>query len=325
LMARTMLNPVVFSKPINKASPKADISDLQEALRMFGYYHGVVSGDFDAETREALKVFQVDEGVLPNANVPGAGNFGPKTMQALKSKVQNFNDTVLKEQNRLRGNLAELSSGLGKKDSGDKVYKMQQMLWELGYYKGVLNSRYDSATMDAVYVFQKDNGIVQNEWQSGAGFYGKQTHTALVAAVDRRIEKLMKNPSEMEVYIPAKVELPTLAALTVSDPGTVRQPLAFGLEFGPMPDPVPASAPSSGLDRDLSLGDRGDDVVTLQKILIRQGFLAQGLATGTFGEKTEKSLVKFQLENGIIQNASQSGAGAGKLGPKTRAKINSIL
>jgi len=37
LMARTLLNPQTFTNRSQKASPKADIADLQEALRMFGF------------------------------------------------------------------------------------------------------------------------------------------------------------------------------------------------------------------------------------------------------------------------------------------------
>lgn len=317
LMARTLLNPVTFSKPITKASPKADIDDLQEALRMFGYFHGAVTGVFDSETREALKIFQVAEGVLPNPNIPGSGNFGPKTQKALKSKIENFNDTVLKEQGRLRGNLADLAAGLGKKDEGSRVYSMQQILWELGYFKGELNGKYDADTMDAVFAFQKENGILSNEWEKGAGYYGQKTHTALVAAVDRRIEKLVKMPAEMQVWVPAKVDLPKLSALSASGLGTHREPLAFGLKI------EPKTLPAFRFSTDLSLGSKGEEVQKLQTFLIGQGFLAQGLNTGTFGEKTEKALIQFQLNKKIVQSTDQSGVG--KVGPKTRALLNSML
>ena len=320
LMARTMLNPSVFSAPITKASPKANISDLQEALRMFGYYHGEVSGEYNADTRQAVTVFQISEGILQNEKAIGAGNLGPKTLATLKSKIENFNSTVLKEQSRLKDNLSELSVGLGKKDNGDKVYRMQQMMWELGYYKGELNGKYDSATMDAVFKFQKDNGIVQSDREQGAGFYGKKTHEALVAAVDQKIEKLMKYPSEMQVWVPSEVDLPTVSTLSFAETALPHSTLGFDLKI------VAAKASissSKAFAKDLALGDKGEDVKLLQTVLIQQKLLAKGLDSGTFGEKTEKALIQLQLKKGIIQNTQQTGAGVA--GPKTRKLLNSLI
>jgi len=68
--------------------------------------------------------------------------------------------------------------------------------------------------MDSVFRFQKDQGIVQSESQSGAGYFGNKTCDALAAAVNRRIEKIEKYPSEMQVYVPAKISLPQLAELS---------------------------------------------------------------------------------------------------------------
>lgn len=316
LTARTLLNPTVFSKPITKASPKANISDLQEALRMFGMYHGEVSGVYNADTRQAVLVFQISEGILQSENATGAGNLGPKTLSALKSKIENFNSTVLKEQSRLRGNLAELASGLGKNETGDRVYRMQQMLWELGYYKATLNGKYDSATMDAVFEFQKANGIVRSDREQGAGFYGKKTHQALVAAVDQKIEKLMKYPTEMQVWVPAKIDLPKINNLTLTGTAPSHSVLSFDLKF------EAAKASTSAFEKDLSKGDKGDTVQKLQALLIKQGFLAKGLDSGTFGEKTEKALILFQVKKGIVKNEHQTGAGIA--GPKTRAALAKI-
>ncbi len=317
LMARTMLNPSIFSKPITKASPKASISDLQEALRMFGYYHGEVSGEYNSDTRQAVTVFQISEGILISEKSFGAGNLGPKTLSTLKSKIENFNSIVLKEQARLKDNLSELSVGLGKKDNGNKVYRMQQMLWELGYFKGPLSGKYNSVTMDAVFNFQKANGVVQTTYDSGAGYYGKKTHQALVAAVDRKILNLMKYPSEMQVWVPADIDLPSVRQLTLGPVFMPRSPLAFNLKTETQTVAIPV------FSKDLALGDKGDSVLKLQRILIRQGFLAKGLETGTFGVKTEKALIQLQLKKGIVTHAAQTGAGV--VGPKTRNLLNSLI
>ena len=230
LKSKTLINPKVFTKPITKASSQTSIRELQEALRLFGYYNGEVNGMYTDTTRKAVLAFQISEGVIPHKDAVGAGYFGPKTRETLKTKSENFNSKVVKEQERLQGNVSALAVGLGKNSTGDEVYRLKQMLWELSYYKGNLDGNYDIQLMDAVFEFQKDNNILSDEWDRGAGYYGKQTHQALAAAVDRKIEKLTKYPVEMQVWVPAKVELPKLETLTAPSQRTERK-LSFGLDF----------------------------------------------------------------------------------------------
>lgn len=219
LTARSFVDPNVFTKPITPRSSKADISELQEALRMFGYYHGAVDGEYNDNLSNAVLTFQLFEGVIPNENSAGAGYFGPKTREALKTKTENFNSKIVKEQKRVSDNIAMLNSGLGKRSRGDDVKNVQQMLWELGYYKGEFHGDYNSETIDAVFRFQKDYDVIQNDWESGAGYFGKKTYTALVAAMDERLEKIKKYPLEMQIWVPAKIILPELVDLDIkSDP-----------------------------------------------------------------------------------------------------------
>lgn len=65
--------------------------------------------------------------------------------------------------------------------------------------------------------------------------------------------------------------------------------------------------------KDLKLGDRGNDVTELQKVLIAEGFLNSD-ATGYFGAMTKTALMKWQVKNGL--------PGTGFFGPLSRAKLN---
>jgi len=315
LKAKTLINPQVFTKPITKTSSKTSIRELQEALRLFGYYHGAVDGVYDDETRKAVLTFQLDEGVIPNAYAVGAGYFGPKTRKALKTKSENFNSRVLKEQKRLRDNVQALTVGLGKKSHGDEVYKVQQMLWELGYYRGALNGDYNAVTIDAVLEFQKDHGVVQNAWELGAGYFGKRTHQALVAAVDQRAEKIAKYPVAMQIWVPARIDLPKLTQLNIDAP-LIKNPLSFDLKFK-------KTTKNPTFSQILSLKDRGSEVARLQNVLIKEGHLASGLDTGYFGYKTQEALIQFQIAYGIVKKNIDPGAGIA--GPKTRAVLNSLI
>lgn len=318
LKGKTLINPQTFTQPITKASPKTSIRDLQEALRLFGFYKGEVNGVYTSDTRAAVLAFQVSEGVIPHKNAVGAGYFGPKTQKALKTKSENFNSKVTKEQSRLRDNIKTLTVGLGKSAKGDKVESLQQMLWELGYYRADLNGVYDAMMIDAVLDFQKDYGVVKNDWEYGAGYFGKKTHEALVAAVDEKAKKIASYPLEMQVWVPAKVDLPKLNHFDSNLIMPGRSHLTFDPNF------VSFHKPTKKLFvTDIDLNDRGLIVTRMQDVLIKKGFLTNGLNTGYFGAKTQKALIQFQLDQGLIK--SQNSAGAGRVGPKTRALLNTYL
>lgn len=65
----------------------------------------------------------------------------------------------------------------------------------------------------------------------------------------------------------------------------------------------------------LSYGDRGEDVLQLQKILVLKGFLTAN-PNGVFGPATVAALKRFQLANGL--------GTAGVVGPGTRSLLNKI-
>ncbi|MBI2592548.1 MAG: peptidoglycan-binding protein [Candidatus Colwellbacteria bacterium] len=90
------------------------------------------------------------------------------------------------------------------------------------------------------------------------------------------------------------------------------------------PSAVPSAAiPSSGsYTQPLSQGSKGGDVTALQNLLKSEGVYPEGLVTGYFGNLTQKAVGKFQEKYGI---ADSNNPGYGFVGPKTRAKINSLL
>jgi peptidoglycan hydrolase-like protein with peptidoglycan-binding domain len=321
MRSRTVQNPEVFNKPITQTSNKQNIQELQEALIMFGYYHGAIDGVYNDKTRKAVLTFQLVEGVIASENDAGAGNFGPKTTATLKKKLEEFNAEVTREIARLQANQEMLISNLGKKSSGEDVVALQRMLWELGYYHGALNGEYNSETINAVFEFQKTQGILDSEWDSGAGFYGKKTHTALTTAVNKKIESVGEYPMQMQTWVPAKKDLPLIASLEPPQKNMERQTLSFAPELMNTKVVQPAAS-AQLLTGDLDLNDRGENVVILQNILIKNGYLSAGLNTGYFGYKTKTAVLAFQLEKGIV--SSEYGLGAGRAGPRTRAALNSL-
>lgn len=76
-------------------------------------------------------------------------------------------------------------------------------------------------------------------------------------------------------------------------------------------------------EKDLEVGMKSDEVVKLQLILKDMGFFpANQECTGYYGGITSKSVLDFQLKYSIVQ--SKDDLGAGRFGPKTREKMNSL-
>ncbi|MBI4090929.1 MAG: peptidoglycan-binding protein, partial [Candidatus Komeilibacteria bacterium] len=75
------------------------------------------------------------------------------------------------------------------------------------------------------------------------------------------------------------------------------------------------------ISKNLSLGNRGSDVVQLQNFLIAQGDLASGNNTGYFGRLTQAAAKKFQCRNNIVCSGFPATTGYGAVGPRTRATI----
>ncbi|TSD03894.1 MAG: peptidoglycan-binding domain 1 protein [Parcubacteria group bacterium Greene0714_36] len=70
--------------------------------------------------------------------------------------------------------------------------------------------------------------------------------------------------------------------------------------------------------KNLKLGDRNDEVRTLQQLLARDtAIYPEGLATGLFGPATQRAVKKFQEKYGIQQ--------LGIVGPQTRAKLAEVF
>ena len=79
-------------------------------------------------------------------------------------------------------------------------------------------------------------------------------------------------------------------------------------------------------DRILFLGARGEDVRRLQQFLAQfPDLYPEGLLTGYFGPFTESAVKKFQEKYGIVSSGASDTTGYGRIGPKTKSKLNELL
>lgn len=66
---------------------------------------------------------------------------------------------------------------------GEDVKRLQQFLNQLGYFNGEINGYFGDDTRMAIYVFQKDKGLVQDIADLGAGHFGPATREVLEDAI----------------------------------------------------------------------------------------------------------------------------------------------
>lgn len=72
------------------------------------------------------------------------------------------------------------------------------------------------------------------------------------------------------------------------------------------------------VSKNLALGDRNDEVNTLQQLLAQDtGVYPEGIVSGFFGPATQRAVKRFQAKYGITQ--------LGNVGPQTRAKLQELF
>ena len=106
------------------------VAQLQQGLRVLGYYEGDVTGVYDDATREAVAALQRDLGL------PDTGEYDEATDAAVRERL-----------------------GTGRATLTATTVQLQQALTDLGYYDGPIDGRYSAAVIAAVKAFQRDLGV----------------------------------------------------------------------------------------------------------------------------------------------------------------------
>ena len=71
----------------------------------------------------------------------------------------------------------------------ENIKIVQNLLLRLNAYTGTIDGVYDDDFIDAIFQFQKTNGIVQNRTDDGAGIYGPKTRAMLKALLSGELNK----------------------------------------------------------------------------------------------------------------------------------------
>lgn len=218
------------------------------------------------------------------------------------------------------------SSGLSLGDQGDQVRALQEELNKLNYYKGEIHGIYDELTQHATFKFQQSQGLVGSASNAGAGIFGPKTMDRLNEIISaRNYTKVLVAAATYEkeqAVIIAQAEAEAEAdavAVAVAEVETEAEPV---VEVA-MEEEVVTVEDKALLASELDFGIVSADVRKLQEFLRDQGYYNGVLITNYFGPITKDALIAFQLDNNLISDAEDIGAG--RVGPGTMKIINNYL
>lgn len=318
---------------IRKDSKGAAVSKLQTRLKELGYYTGDITGTCNADTVDAIKLFEGRHGLVADGEMDSADQqilFGATAMDASVQITPTPAPT-----------LAPPTKTLRRGDKDEEVKSLQQRLKDLGYYTGSVTGTYNAATETAVKDFQKKSQITAD------GVCGPVTRTVLygvnaIYAVPTAVPVASVAPGTDATYPPITQD--NVIIIRAGSMGEIvlrlqkrLQELGYytsrldGVYLTDDMEAVRAFQKASGLKVDgkagydtqtalysenairgnasagatdaatvssLRYGSEGTAVTTLQNQLITLGYLA-GSADGKFGRNTKSALMAFQKANGL--------------------------
>ena len=201
--ARYANNPVATANPdaqrtLSLGMTGNDVYALQERLIELRYLSGVADGVFGAETQEALKAFQRNNGLTAD------GTAGASTFKKMAGSCRAASNTTP----------TPVPSGkvvLREGDEGESVYILQARLFELGYYNGRIDGRFSAETTEAVKAFQRANGLGVD------GIAGKGTQGKLESGQAIPAEDVQDDGTDGEEQPEFEPEAPKLDTLRMGD------------------------------------------------------------------------------------------------------------
>ena len=138
---------------LSKGDKNDDVKRLQERLIELGYLTGTADGYFGDGTAAAVKGFEKEYG---HAQTGIATEELQKYLYSDSAKYNSKSEVAV--------SYSTLSSGA----TGTAVSNLQQQLFMLGYYDGEITGRYDTATINAVKLYQEVKGLTKTGSASSA-------------------------------------------------------------------------------------------------------------------------------------------------------------
>ena len=128
----------------------SEVLRLQQRLQQLGYYTSSLDSYCDADDAAAIRLFQKKNGLTQDG------------IAGYDTQVLLYSDSAVMYNGNLAGSLTMSYEALKKGMTGDAVKQLQNRLIELKYLTGKADGVYGTSTAEAVYYFQKANGLVRD-------------------------------------------------------------------------------------------------------------------------------------------------------------------
>jgi peptidoglycan hydrolase-like protein with peptidoglycan-binding domain len=135
---------------IKRGTVGSAVLRLQLRLEELGYYTSSKDSMCEYDDEVAIRLFQEKNGLAQDG------------IAGYDTQVRLYSDSAIMYDGRLAGSLTVAYETLKKGMSGEAVKSMQARLVELGYLTGTPDGVFGTSTAEAVYYFQKNNGLVRD-------------------------------------------------------------------------------------------------------------------------------------------------------------------
>ncbi len=152
---------------VKKGSSGSAVLRLQLRLEELGYYTSSRDSICETDDVAAIRLFQQKNGLSADG------------IAGYDTQVRLYSDSAVMYDGRLADSLTVAYATLKKGMTGDAVKSMQTRLIELGYLTGTADGVFGTSTAEAVYYFQKNNGLVRDSI-AGADTLKKLFSTAAI-------------------------------------------------------------------------------------------------------------------------------------------------
>lgn len=183
---------VLTKLQVNPENSKTeDVKKLQKIFTKAELYDDEIDGEYESIKDELIEfqIKNIDE--IDSAEHPHAGWYGKKTIAALRSKYPGSNEILVKENISLFHSFNHKKASekykiileygdlvVTPESTSESIESLQKLLSELGEYNGVSDGDYESIK-EPLLELQKKIGLIKNDDDWGAGYFGNKTKSAL--------------------------------------------------------------------------------------------------------------------------------------------------
>ncbi|MBL4694214.1 peptidoglycan-binding protein [Candidatus Gracilibacteria bacterium] len=254
-----------------------------------------------------VTVYGITDSVVEDVNLPGYVADESSSASCGQDKLTLTNvlfDNVVTPP--VTAKSATLDSNLNRGDRGAKVSKLQEELSNFNFYRGEINGEFDEKTEHAVFKFQQSQGLVGDKTAAGSGVFGPKTRDRMQELFSQRKHSAQLVAAATDVYgqaMLAKAENIVEEGLQIADADFVDEGVRL-------------------LAKELGYGAVAPEVTLLQRFLKDEGYFDGVFITDYYGLKTQEAVLKFQLDQGVVNDRADRGAG--RVGPSTLEVINAF-